>query len=165
MRKWVLKNKDDIIITVISGIIVFFVNKILSFVFNLFSQNQNSIVAFFRKIFQFSVEIPTLKIPLFFIILFFVLLVIVSKLYNFIKLRGRKLKIIEAIYYTDDAHSIDITNELNKAIENDKLKIILSNQIAGDPHYGVVKKGRIKYKINGREEEKEYNEGDIVELP
>jgi hypothetical protein len=131
----------------------------------LFSQNQNSIVAFFRKAFQFSVEIPAVKIPLSLVVLFFVLLVIVSKLYNFVKFRGQKLKIIKAIYYTDDAHSIDITNELNKAIENNKLKIVLSNQIAGDPHYGVVKKGKIRYKINEREIEKEYQEGDVVELP
>lgn len=159
MKKWFLKHKDDIIKTSISGAVVLIFGKFLNFIIELFSQNQNVILDFFKKILQFSIEIPVYSI-----LLFFAVIMLVSKIFNWIKNRNRKLKIIKAIYYTD-AHSIDITDELNNAIENDKLKIVLSNEIAGDPHRGVRKKGKIKYKINGQEREKEHQESEVIELP
>ena len=56
-------------------------------------------------------------------------------------------------------------NKLNDAVENNKLKIILSNNIAGDPTPGVVKDGTVKFKFNNKEETRNFKEADTVELP
>jgi len=89
----------------------------------------------------------------------------VSKGRRKIKVSRQKLKIMSAKYYSDDSHSMDITSELNNAIQDNQLKIVLSNNIAGDPHHGIIKKGKIKYKIDRQEKEKEYKERELIELP
>lgn len=159
MKKWFFKNKDQILTTFIVGIFVFIVSKLFNFLFGLFSNYHNGFLNFLNKIVGFSISIPVYSI-----VLFIILIILIPRIYNLIKIKNRKLKIIKATYFTD-SRSINITNELNNAIEDNKLKIVLSNNIAGDPHYGVVKKGKIKYKIKGHEKEKEYKEGDIIELP
>lgn len=159
MKKWLIKHKDDIIKNSISGAIVLVFGMFLNFLLGLVSQNQNIALNFIKELLQFSI-----KIPAYILILFFVVTIIISKVSNLIRDRNRKLKIIKAIYYTD-MHSIDITSELNNAIEENKLKIVLSNNIAGDPHKGTLKGGRIKYKFNGQENTKEYQEGSLIQLP
>jgi len=103
-------------------------------------------------------------LPAYLIILFIVLWIIFSEIYRKIKISHQGLKIINAKYYSN-LYSVDITPELNDAIENNKLKIVLSNNIAGDPHKGERKNGKIKYKFDGKEDEKEYPEGEVIELP
>lgn len=159
MNKWFIKNKDGIFIGVISTIFTWFIFGIFKFLFGLFEFDQNKILVFLGKILKYSITLP-----IYLIVVFIILWITISKTYRGIKTRHRKLKIISAKYYTD-SHSIDITNELNDKIEDNKLKTFLSNDIAGDPHKGKKKKGKVKYKIDGQENEKEYQEGDLIALP
>jgi hypothetical protein len=163
MKKWFVKNKDTILTNFIAGILVLLVIQLFVFItgkfFNFFNSHQNSVSNFLYKVSKIYISIP-----LYAIVLFILLTILTSKFYNIIKIRNKKLKIISATYFTD-LHSIDITNELNNAIEDSKLKIVLSNNIAGDPHKGEIKKGKIKYKFNKQESEKEYQEGNLIELP
>lgn len=77
---------------------------------------------------------------------------------------GLTLEIIEAKYYTQ-AKSVDVTALLREKIQNNKLSIFASNDLAGDPHYGVVKKLKVKFSYGGETLEKEVNEGDTLRLP
>lgn len=72
-----------------------------------------------------------------------------------------KLEIKEAIYFTD-SQSIDVTEELKKMLKGNVLLFKATNSIAGDPHHGVQKKLRIKYRINKTEKEKTVVEDEIV---
>jgi hypothetical protein len=89
---------------------------------------------------------------------------IIYRIYRYYKYKKNKLRILDATYGIDSKF-INITNELNKAVIDNKLKIILSNNIAGDPHKGKVKKGKIKYSFNDKESEKEFSENDLIDLP
>jgi len=157
MKKWFIKNRDAIFVGSIAGFIAGILLFIVNQLFYLLNSYQNSFLNFLYKLSKIS-------IPLYAIVVFILLTILISKLYNIIKIKNKKLKIISATYYTE-LKSIDITDELNDAIENNKLKIILSNNIAGDPHKGAVKKGKIKYIFNGEEDQKEYQEDDLIKLP
>jgi hypothetical protein len=78
--------------------------------------------------------------------------------------KDQKLKIIAATYGTDK-NFFDITKALNESIKDNKLKLTLSNSIAGDPHLGFKKKGEVKYMYDGNEFKKNYIENDVIELP
>ena len=75
-----------------------------------------------------------------------------------------RLVILEASYFTPN-RSVDVTNALNNLISNDRLFTYASNNLAGDPEYGVKKRLRIKYKYRGEFHIKEYNEGDQIQIP
>jgi hypothetical protein len=77
--------------------------------------------------------------------------------------RVDNLKIIKATYGSGETF-LDITDQLNKLVNKGKLKIVLNNDIAGDPTPGSVKVGKIKYELNGKIFEKDYTENDTVEL-
>lgn len=74
------------------------------------------------------------------------------------------LEIIKAEYWTPKAR-FDITEELKRKIADNKLEIIASNDIKGDPDPGTVKKLSIEYKFNGITLIKEFTEGDNVVIP
>ena len=77
-----------------------------------------------------------------------------------------KLIIVEAKYGIEDKY-IDVTDKLNQMIVNNKLNIIASNDLAGDPIFGKVKELRIKYKINEYEIKEEIvkeRESVLIEL-
>ena len=63
---------------------------------------------------------------------------------------NNKLEIVDAKYGIE-GHFVDVTEILNKMIVNNKLAIIASNELAGDPIEGTVKELKIKYKINNYE--------------
>ena len=159
MKKWFLKYKDDILKAIITSVVFFCFQKITEAVFNYFLNHKEPIFYYLNVVLSFSFVIRIYQILLFIFIWFFI-----SGVYREIKNRNLKLKIIEAKYFTE-IHSVDITNELNDAIENNKLKIVLSNNIAGDPHKGVVKKATIKYRFNGQENQKEFQEESLIQLP
>jgi len=159
MKKWFLKNKNEILKAVIVAIIAGIIFKLVEIIPNSIISHKNIVINYLSKILEFSITIR-----IYHVVSFIILWIIVSWLYRKIKNRNKKLKIIEAKYFTD-SHSLNITNNLNDAIENNELKIVLSNNIAGDPHKGIIKKGKIKYKFNGQKAEKEYKEGDLIELP
>ena len=75
-----------------------------------------------------------------------------------------KLEILEAKYGAN-GHFIDITSKLQDQIKNNRLEIPLSNQIAGDPINGIVKKGEITYKFNRKKFNISFNENDLISLP
>lgn len=77
---------------------------------------------------------------------------------------GLGLDILEARYYTSVKTS-DVTELVREKIENNKLAILASNDIFGDPHPGVVKKLLIKYKYAGETLTKEVGEGETLRIP
>jgi len=159
MKKWLLKHKDIIITNSIAGVIVIVGGRFLKFLFNFLKNSQNGILNFLNKIIGFSIKIPVSAI-----VFFVVLIILIGKVYDKIKIKNRKLKIIKATYGSDD-NFIDITRELNNRVTDNKLKTVLSNDIAGDPHRGIRKKGEIVYKFKGKKIKKDYIEGETIELP
>ncbi len=75
-----------------------------------------------------------------------------------------KLEIIKASYETPEK-GYDITSIVKQMIVNDTLTIVSSNQLAGDPHYGVVKKLIIDYKYDDKLHKIEAAEGTKLILP
>jgi class 3 adenylate cyclase len=74
-------------------------------------------------------------------------------------------RIVEARYGTA-ANSIDVTFQYTKNIKNNKLDVVVSNEIAeNDPHLGVHKILKIKYSHKGKQYEREFKEGSRIQLP
>lgn len=74
-------------------------------------------------------------------------------------------KIITAIYGSPN-NNIDVTYQYTKRIKNDKIDVIVSNELAeNDPDYGVAKTLKIKYIHKGKTHEKEFKEGSKMQLP
>jgi hypothetical protein len=70
------------------------------------------------------------------------------------------MKIIEAFY-----DKLDITDKLNKMINNDTLNVYASNDIFGDPNVGIVKKLICKYEYNNKIYDKLIYEGYQLKIP
>jgi hypothetical protein len=170
MWKWYLKNKDAIWITAIGGILGLALYNML---YGVILQSAGIILKLpFGKLLTNILEIFKYRITLSFsvfslstsIIISFISIFYLKKIYGNYLRRNNKLKILEATYYTDKK-SLNITQELNESIYDNKLKIILSNDIAGDPDVGTRKKSKIIYKINGEKREIELLERDLIDLP
>lgn len=80
-----------------------------------------------------------------------------SKKETEVQAKDKRLEIIKAIYGTQKAE-YDVTEELNNRIVDNKLEIVASNEIAGDPDPGTEKKLIIQYRINGITITKEFRE-------
>lgn len=104
------------------------------------------------------------KFPFYAIILSVFILGLSYRFYRVWQIRKRSLKILSAVYGSGN-HYIDITGALNNAVQDNSLKIVLSNNIAGDPTPGIVKDGTIKYRFNNTAETRSYHEADTIELP
>ncbi len=75
------------------------------------------------------------------------------------------LEIVEAVYGTTD-HSIDVTTILRSMVEAGKLRVIASNGLAGDPHVGIGKTLRVKYRLDDNPEKTLVKrEGELIEIP
>jgi len=87
---------------------------------------------------------------------------------NFDSLKEAKsatgLKIISAFYGKNDTY-IDVTNNLNEAIKDNKLSIIASNDIAGDPIHGTPKELKVVYSLGYGIETIVLKEGELLTLP
>lgn len=118
----------------------------------------------FIQIYEGIVSVINIRIPIYSLIIGLLFVWIVGRLYIVFESRYKKFRIIEAIYGKNDKY-VDITDKLNDMIDKDKLRVILSNSISGDPIIGTVKEGIIKYKYDGKKKEQVYKEGDIIELP
>jgi hypothetical protein len=103
------------------------------------------------------------KLPVWSLIVSLFLAFIANKIYKKITNIG-KLEILKASYGAG-SQKIDITENLNKAIIDNKLKIVLSNNIAGDPIFGKLKRGIVDYKIGSKVKRMLYFEGEVIELP
>lgn len=157
MNKWISKHRNTLI-----GIISFIlldkiIGKIIEILFDSFRFSKS--LDFIIKALEFEISISIFSLSLSLLIIF-----ISFKLYRKFIINRRNLKILDAEYGIQDKF-INITNELNNAVENNRLKLVLSNNIAGDPYVGKNKIGKIKYKFNGNKFEKEYKESEIIELP
>ncbi|GEM_PF-6242733 len=86
------------------------------------------------------------------------------KIYTVFKLSRSNLKIIKATYGSNIKY-IDITNELNRAIVNNRLQIIIDNNIAGDPHRRELKKAKVTYLFNSKQNYIERSEYEVLQLP
>jgi len=73
-------------------------------------------------------------------------------------------EILEARYGTD-LTNMDVVAELNDRIRGGSLKIIASNQLAGDPDFGHVKSLTVVYRFGGAIQTNQFREGDVVILP
>ncbi|HEX7618471.1 MAG TPA: hypothetical protein VF480_07115 [Verrucomicrobiae bacterium] len=77
---------------------------------------------------------------------------------------GAPLEILEADYGTDRTN-MDVSAELSDRIRGGSLKIIASNQLAGDPDFGHVKSLTVIYRFGGAIQTNQFREGDVVILP
>jgi len=160
--KWFTKNKDGIIAGVIgsifSSILFVYLLQPLFLRARLLLGDKSNLVL------SFIVKLLTISLPIYILITLIIAFIISLRLVEFVKTNRKGLKIVKAIY-ASNRNSFNITRELNNAIQGDKLLIILSNNIAGDPDYGVTKTGTVKYRYNGKIEEKKYREGEVISLP
>ncbi len=108
--------------------------------------------------------ILNVKVPIFSALLSILISYFTYKFINKIKIDKRRLKILKATYGRD-LHLIDITNELNNAIQDDKLIIVISNNIAGDPLIGYQKMATVLYEFDGHQVNKYCKEGETLVLP
>ncbi len=106
----------------------------------------------------------SVKIPLYSFFFGVIAVWITYKVYAMFNLSRSDLKIIKATYGTD-TKKIDITNELNNAIVDNKLSILINNNIAGDPHRHQLKKAIVKYTYNGGEGDIKREEYKVLYLP
>lgn len=118
----------------------------------------------FYVIYDSILLILNIKIPTYSLFISVFIIWLLNKSYRLFKFEASKLKIISAVYGKNNKY-MDIKNNLNDLVENNTLRILLDNRIAGDPIYGTPKEGIIKYKYNGNLQEKNFNEGDLIELP
>ena len=79
-------------------------------------------------------------------------------------LLGLTLEILEATYSTPRV-SLDVTQELKDSIQRNKINILASNEIKGDPEPGIVKKLKVKYNYGDEPFEKEVGVGQRLILP
>ncbi len=75
-----------------------------------------------------------------------------------------EFQILQAIYWTKNA-KLDVTEKLIGMTEENKLEVVASNKIYRDPDVGTRKKLTIKYRYNGIELIREYNEREKIILP
>ena len=74
------------------------------------------------------------------------------------------LEILNAIYKTDN-NQVDVTQQLIERVVDNTLAVKATNELAGDPHPGVVKKLVVKYRYDNKISELKVNEGEILKLP
>lgn len=77
---------------------------------------------------------------------------------------GDSLKIVHAEYGTEEVF-FDITDILNQEIKNNKIKIQITNKIAGDPIERTPKRAKIRYVFNNEIKDVSIKENDYLELP
>jgi hypothetical protein len=74
------------------------------------------------------------------------------------------LTILSAKYGAED-HHVDVTEEVNGAINHGRLRLLVGNHLRGDPAPNTPKKLVVRYSHEGRELEKTVNEGVELNLP
>jgi hypothetical protein len=78
-----------------------------------------------------------------------------------------KLEIVKAIYgvLEDPGKQVDVTEHLRKMVRNNTLSVVASNAIAGDPAPLIVKKMRVDYKWDDKQNTVIVNENELLEIP
>lgn len=77
-----------------------------------------------------------------------------------------KLEVIEARYYSVKNHSkfIDVTEAIKNMVHKGTRKVLVNNDIAGDPERGAGKELTVKYRLDGDERTKTANERSTMSL-
>ncbi len=87
---------------------------------------------------------------------------IIDKLFTTKQQNG--LKIISALYGMNDTY-IDVTEQLNQMVVDNKLEVKVLNDIAGDPLVGIKKELKVIYSIGSDIETIVVNEKQTLEIP
>ena len=75
-----------------------------------------------------------------------------------------RFKLLSA-YYGTNKHSINVYNKIAPMINKNGLRVTSSNNIAGDPHKGIIKKLVISYISYGVDHKVEVPENESITLP
>ena len=118
-----------------------------------------------HKVGLLILELFKIQISIFSILIGLLLSLLLIRVYKKNIIFKRRKLIITDAWYGKDNQKINITRELNNAISENKLKLVLSNNIAGDPAFGVGEEACIKYIYNQKELKREYKENEVNELP
>jgi len=154
--------KGFLVLLLIAGVLNKTLGTILDKVSTLpLTDSLKKIIEFLKT--EISVTFPVYILLASFFISVFVY-IFLKKVYILYKSRNNKFKILRATYYTSK-NSVAITEELNKKIVGDKLKVNLTNDIAGDPDKGISKEGKVIYLYNDKKLERNYKEWDMINLP
>src|SRR5579862_912189 len=73
--------------------------------------------------------------------------------------------VITSAKYGCGDHRLDVSRELNDAIKNDKLHVVVGNQLAGDPCPNVAKDLLLGYKFGDKTFQRTAREGETLDLP
>ena len=151
-NKLVNKKRETFIGFVVFTVLVWAINNGLDW---LFSDRSSKLLTVLSYKIQVSVTA---------IIIGFTVVSVGVYLINTVKISKRRLKVLRATYGANNIR-VDITSELNKAVIDNKLKIVISNAIAGDPIPGIVKVASVHYEYAGKRSSINVNEGNVLELP
>jgi len=157
MNKWLLKNKDQILISVIASVGAGIILKLIDILPKSAVENKNIVSENLNKIFNFPIKT-------YYIIIFAFLWFVISWIYGKVRIRFSRLKILEAKYGKNQNY-IDISRELSDLIEDNKLKVVIGNSIAGDPLVGVNKEAVVTYKIDKKSGSVIVPEYEVLKLP
>jgi hypothetical protein len=155
MNNFLIKHKKTVLFSIINFFFVWIGTKFL---------DKYYVQLLDIKYTYYLYKILSIHISIFAIIFGVIASLIIWKIYFYITYHKNNLKIYKAVYGNNDRW-IDITQELNQAISKNKLNIVLSNKIAGDPIHGIQKIGKVKYSYDDMISVREYIEGDSVVLP
>ena len=61
--------------------------------------------------------------------------------------------------------SIDVTDEIRAKLQDNTLSIEVSNSIAGDPFFGVIKSLSVEYVLDGERRTTQMREGEVLRIP
>jgi hypothetical protein len=88
----------------------------------------------------------------------------INKLNRLFVKSTKSITIVSASYETQE-RSIDVKDALGEKISNNFLAVKADNNLKEDPHHGVSKVLKLKYKIGTKPYEKEYKENEWVIIP
>jgi hypothetical protein len=156
INKWYGKNKNKLPGIAFIIIFTYIATKLLDAATTWAGHNGSQSLI---KVLNTKIDIPITPLVIGAAILYSILS---YRLKNSIK--SRKLKIIKARYGVNDSY-VDITEELNKAVIDNKLAILISNEIAGDPFPGTRKVATVHYEYDNKKRNINKNESEVLVLP
>jgi len=100
----------------------------------------------------------------------------VEDLYEFVRRQALKVDsvldqimqgglVITTARYGLGDHYVDVSQQLNDAITDDKLRVFVGNQLAGDPCPNVAKNLILEYRFRDQTFQRTVNEGETLDLP